>query len=288
MIEFSTPRWAHAEVYGHSNYYCRAEDATYRGAPGVAIEPMTVDGLLPALFVPVGAIFRMTPMSENDVRHAALPRAYRACETFQASGALPSNCRVCGRNEQEHVEEQQRKAQPILSERALSVIPDALFEEGDGQDDDIPFDEASRIAGPGVPQAWRSDMSDEETIGVFEDEWLINTFAHHIRTTPRQATEALAVMLRSGHDKIELIRAPLACSGKTDEPLGDRARKALEGTPVANADLLAATLRASIGVVSAMLEEMGWESDGHGLWMRPEWVMMNCKYCGARGKSCDR
>ena len=42
-----------------------------------------------------------------------------------------------------------------------------------------------------------------------------------------------------------------------------------EAREVFHRPLLAATLRAPVGV-SALLEEMGWTSDGHGLWMRPE------------------
>lgn len=289
MLNFKDPTWAHAELFGHSSYFGRVREVTFCGAAGLAIEPLIVDGFLPEFFAAGSAIFRLTPMSEDDVRHAVLPRAYRACEAFQASRALATNCRVCGHNEQEHAEEQQRKALPILIERSASVIPDALFE---GEDDDIPFesrlDATIRHVRSVIEYGGSAELGDltvqlcdllglrplvsiaaPDALGdAFEDEELLAALSDHLLATARHANEAQAIMIRSGHDKIELIRAPLASA--TDEPIGERVRKALEGTPVANADLLAATLRAPVGVVSTMLQEMGWTSDGHGLWMRPE------------------
>ena len=135
MLDFKEPTWAHAELFGHSSYFGRVREVTFCGSPGLAIEPATVDGMLPAFFAAGSAIFRLTPMSEEDVRHAALPRAFRACEVFQPAPIFPASCRTCGRNEQEHEEERQRKALPA------ATIPDASFEEeGDGQKDDIPFE----------------------------------------------------------------------------------------------------------------------------------------------------
>lgn len=136
MLNFKQPTWAHAELFGHSSYFCRAQEVNFCGSQGLAIEPVTVDGILPAFFAAGAAIFRLTPMSEDDVRHAVLPRAFRACDAFQPAPVLPTSCRACGRDEPEHEEERQRKALPP-SPRAESPIPDASFEEGD---DDIPFD----------------------------------------------------------------------------------------------------------------------------------------------------
>lgn len=142
MLNFKEPTWAHAELFGHSSYFGRVREVLFCGSPGLAIEPLTVDGFMPAFFAAGSAIFRLTPMSEDDARHAVMPRAFRACDTFQAAPVLQTHCRTCGRNEPEHEEERQRKALLPPSPRGASPILDASFEEGspEGGDDDIPFD----------------------------------------------------------------------------------------------------------------------------------------------------
>lgn len=141
MLNFKEPTWAHAELFGHSSYFGRVREVLFCGSPGLAIEPLTVDGLMPAFFAAGSAIFRLTPMTEDDARHAVMPSAFRACETFQAAPALQTHCRTCGRNEPEHEEERQRKA--LLPGPRLDSIQDASFEDGwspKEAGDDIPFD----------------------------------------------------------------------------------------------------------------------------------------------------
>lgn len=259
MLNFKQPTWAHAELFGHSSYFCRAQEVSFCGSHGLAIEPVTVDGILPAFFAAGAAIFRLTPMSEDDVRHAVLPRAFRACEAFQPAPVLPTSCRVCGRNEPEHEEERQRKALPP-SPRAESPIPDASFEEG--EDDDIPFE--SRLERRFV------DLHPE-------DYNILAAVRDFLRDEPRHPDAAYARTLVSGHDTIEIIRAPLASSVDVDKSLDERVRAALDGTPIANVDLLAATVRADVSCVARILAMLGWTLDAHGLWNRsPE----NCPRCG--------
>lgn len=239
MLNCKDPTFAHAELFGHSSHFGRVQETIFCGSPGLSIEPLTVDGLLPPFFVAGAAIFRLTPMSKDDARHAVLPRAWRVCAEFQAAPVLPASCRVCGRNEKEHEEERQRKALPPPS------IPDADLELE--EEEDFPFE------GPSL-----------ESI---EDEGLVDALSRHLAATPRDATQAQRAALQVGFDRIELIRAPLPFV--TTEPLGDRIRAAIASRPAVDAAFVAAEVRTSVDLVGAALAQMGWAFDGR-LWQNPD------------------
>lgn len=131
LTDFKEPIWAHIELFGHKTYFGRIQEVTRFGVVGAAIEPMTAAGFIEPQFRGGAAIYGVTPMLEEDVRRAVMPRAWRACEAFKPSMALPDLCLTCGRNEPEHQEE---RAQ-IVALPPPATIPDA---EVDG--DDIPFE----------------------------------------------------------------------------------------------------------------------------------------------------
>lgn len=250
MLNFKQPTWAHAELFGHASYFCRAQEVNFCGSHGLAIEPVTVDGILPAFFAAGAAIFRLTPMSEDDVRHAALPRAFRACETFQAAPVLLTHCRVCGRDEPEHEEERQRKALPP-SPRAASPIPDAEF--GEELDDDIPFDgEAAQ------------DMA--------EDRALLDVLRDYLENEPRESVAVLR-SLTAGHDRIEVLRAASATSER-DESLTDGLTRIIGDKAAFDLAWLEASARRTVG--PAALQEMGWTQNANCLWVRSP----PCPRCG--------
>jgi hypothetical protein len=138
-MNFKEPTWAHIELFGHKSFYGRIREATHFGVVGAEIEPMTAAGFSETIFRGGAAIYGVSPMTEEDVRRAVMPRAWRACESFKASVALPDLCLTCGRNEPEHDEERSR----------LAALPaPALFVEAEIEDDEIPFDdEESPLSG---------------------------------------------------------------------------------------------------------------------------------------------
>lgn len=138
LTDFKEPVWAHIELFGHKSYFGRIQEATRLGAVGAAIEPITAAGFVAAIWRNGAAIYGVTPMAEEDVRRAVMPRAWRACETFKASVALPDLCLTCGRNEPEHQEERER----IAALPPPAPIVDAEVDEDDG----IPFDDGDEDA----------------------------------------------------------------------------------------------------------------------------------------------
>ncbi len=127
MMNFKEPMWARVELLGHKLYFGRIREASHFGVLGAEVEPMQPTGAGVAFFVGGAAIYRVTPMIEDDVRRSALPQTWRACDAFQASGVLPALCLQCGKDEPEHDAERLRVA-------ALPPVREAEV------DDDIPFE----------------------------------------------------------------------------------------------------------------------------------------------------
>ncbi len=144
-FDAKTPTWAKIELFGHSCYWGRVREIeAYGGRMGI-IESLTPHGFSPEpVIFGAGALFRVTPMSENSVRRAALPHSYVPCDSFEEAPILPEHCASCGWTAVEHDQEK----------RLLAAAPETHREGQEEPEDDIPFDqgrvvdlrEARRIA----------------------------------------------------------------------------------------------------------------------------------------------
>jgi hypothetical protein len=138
-IDFKSPRWAHVELFGHISYFDRVREIDAFGGRMGCIESLSPDGLSeePVIFG-AGALYRVTPMTEEACRRAVLPRSYGACDTFTSAPVLPERCADCGYTLPEHEEARTRG-------RLLLAAPETS-REGSGrppapEESDIPFDE---------------------------------------------------------------------------------------------------------------------------------------------------
>lgn len=100
----SNTEWAKVEIKGHRTHFGTIEEVDLFGVKFAHVRDLQPDGSFVEHYYEPGALFSICPLSEKEVRSAAIPFSYTRCEAYTQPSANPGQCAKCGRPEEHHPE----------------------------------------------------------------------------------------------------------------------------------------------------------------------------------------